>query len=116
MLLRPQIRPLLLPYSILCFYAVVCAGAEANCDHLDNKTVLGWVSQPEGRGTVDIMISCCFTIFLCSWYCVCVNVPAEDDTPWDSVRDKFSMCLVCALGPEFVLYISMGQWYSARQS
>ncbi|KAI9867921.1 MAG: hypothetical protein M1813_007743 [Trichoglossum hirsutum] len=124
MLLRRQNHLLLLLCSILCFYPAVYAGAEARFHPRGNSTapaggvqaVRGWVPQPNGRGSLDIVISCLSTIFLCSWYCVCPNVAAEGDTLWDNLRDKLSMCLLCALGPEFILYTSMGQWHSARQS
>ena len=123
MLLRRHIRLLLL-YSTFCFHPVICAGAEARSNPHNNPTTLasgdqavrGWVPQPNGRGSFDIIISCLSTIFLCSWYCVCPNVPAEGDTIWDSLRYKLSMCLMCVLGPEFTLYTCMRQWHSVRQS
>lgn len=56
------------------------------------------------------------TIALCSWTSLCLNVPAER---WKGKRylcQKFLMMLLGILGPEFVLQLSCGQWFSARRS
>lgn len=44
--------------------------AESNLAH-------GWVNEPNGRGTFEILQSCLVTTFLCSWSALFLNVPAE---------------------------------------
>jgi hypothetical protein len=112
----------LLLYHIIisCISLGVCAADKledisASSNNLDAKFV-GWTPPPTGRGTLDIIISCCFTIFLCCWYSVCINVAAEGDGWWEMFRDKLSICLLGILGPEFTLILSMGQYDSASES
>ena len=76
----------------------------------------GWTAQPNGRGTIDIIWSCVFTIFLCSWSVLCLNVPAETDTYFKINWRKFMLTGLCNMGPEFLLQLALGQWISARRS
>ncbi len=83
-----------------------------------NGTVLvaGWVRQPDGRGTLDILWSSVFTIFLCTWTVLCLNLPHRRDTEAQKFlrRAKWMFCGI--LGPELVLAVAIGQWASARRS
>lgn len=76
----------------------------------------GWVSGPDGRGTFDIISSCTFTIFVCSWSVLCLNVPAQNENQWKVLRRKCYLTGLGILGPEFLLQISLGQWIAARAS
>ena len=82
----------------------------------NNTLVVGWVDGPNGRGSLDIIWSCLVTIFLCSWYSLCMNASALDDSAFDQYRDKMAMTLLSFLGPEFILLIAMGQYSSAQCS
>lgn len=82
----------------------------------DGQVKRGWTSQPDGRGTIDIIWSCGFTMFLCSWSILCLNVAGPDDTPFRLFRRKIYLTALCFLGPEFILQIALGQWLSARHS
>lgn len=76
----------------------------------------GWTPQPNGRGTFDILWSCVFTIFLCSWSVLCLNVPALGESSWSLMRRKLYLTLLGIAGPEFTLMLALGQWASARRS
>ncbi|OAP62704.1 hypothetical protein AYL99_01931 [Fonsecaea erecta] len=78
-----------------------------------NTTIRGWVPQPNGRGTLDILVSCAVTIFLCGWSSICVNVPASDHSRWDLFWDKWHMFCLSMLGPEFVFMLALGQYMRA---
>ena len=39
-----------------------------------------WQESPNGRGTMDIIWSCLFTVFICVWTAVHLNVPAPTET------------------------------------
>jgi hypothetical protein len=81
-----------------------------------NDTINGWVSQTNGRGTLDIIWTCILTISLCCWTSVYVNVPAITDTRWDRFRDKFNLFGVGMLGPEILFMLAIGQLESTRRS
>ena len=76
----------------------------------------GWVSQPNGRGTIDILWDSLFTIFICSWSVLCLNVPAANESYWQILRRRFYLAGLAVLGPEFILQLAVGQYVSARQS
>ena len=76
----------------------------------------GWTPQPDGRGTMDIIWSCAFAMFLCSWAILCLNVPGPDDTSLGMFHRRLWLTALAFLGPEFILQIALGQWLSARRS
>ena len=76
----------------------------------------GWTSQPDGRGTLDILWNCGFTMFLCSWSILCLNVPGRDEERFQILWRKLSLAALGVLCPELVFEIAFGQWLSARQS
>jgi hypothetical protein len=76
----------------------------------------GWVSQPDGRGTIDILFSCLFTVFLCTWTSLHLNVPAPHETYWQQFRRKCRWTLQTIMGPEFVLGFASGQKVEAQRS
>ena len=80
------------------------------------EVIRGWVSQPNGRGTFDILWSCVATVFLCSWSVLCVNIPEKKDGRWTVASRKLGMAILGNIGPEFILQIALGQLISARQS
>ncbi|KAL1979410.1 hypothetical protein VTN96DRAFT_6053 [Rasamsonia emersonii] len=95
----------------------VTVNASAGAALVDDKVQRqGWTSQPNGRGTLDIIWSCAFTMFLCSWSILCLNVPGPDDTAFKVLRRKVYLTTLALLGPEFIFQIALAQWESARRS
>ncbi|KAL8834439.1 MAG: hypothetical protein Q9170_003735 [Blastenia crenularia] len=76
----------------------------------------GWVSQPDGRGTFDILWSCIFTIFLCTWVSLHLNVPAMQETYRHQFSRKLRWMLQAIMAPEFVLAFATGQKVEANRS
>ncbi|KAL8636860.1 MAG: hypothetical protein Q9228_005800 [Teloschistes exilis] len=76
----------------------------------------GWVSQPNGRGTFDILWSCLFTIFLCTWVSLHLNVPAAHENYWHQFCRKMRWMVQAIMAPEFVLAFATGQKVEARRS
>ncbi|KAL1960644.1 hypothetical protein VTO42DRAFT_7223 [Malbranchea cinnamomea] len=74
----------------------------------------GLTPQPDGRGTLDIIWSCGFTLVL--WSILCINVPAPGDSRLKIYARKFFLSLVCLIGPESIFQIAITQWESARRS
>lgn len=82
----------------------------------EQTLVWGWISQPDNRGTFDVAASCAITIFLCSWSCICVNIPSPTHGKRDLFWDKWYMFCLSILGPEFIFMLALGQHFSARAS
>lgn len=78
--------------------------------------VVGWVSGPNSRGTLDIVWGSLLTIFLCTWTALCLNIPHPDDSKMRILLRKTNWMLWGILGPELVLSVAIGQFASARRS
>ncbi|KAI1745580.1 hypothetical protein F4680DRAFT_107899 [Xylaria scruposa] len=76
----------------------------------------GWVSGPNTRGTVDIIYSSLSTIWLCTWTCLCLNVPDRNDSGWRFLLYKFRWQAFTIFFPEVLVATAAEQWISARQS
>ncbi|MCJ1276939.1 hypothetical protein MMC21_004747 [Puttea exsequens] len=76
----------------------------------------GWIPQPNGRGTVDILQSCALTIFLCAWSVLFLNIPAERESRFDFVKNKARWMAFVLFFPEVLTGIAAEQWRSACQS
>lgn len=93
-------------------------GSSINNDTLfdERTTVVGWVSGPNSRGTMDIVWSSLLTIFLCTWTALCLNLPHPKDSKLQILKRKTNWMLWGILGPELVLSVAIGQFASARRS
>ena len=76
----------------------------------------GWVSQPDGRGTLAILQSCLITLALCSWSVLFLNVPAERDGHLSFLMTKARWMLFTIFFPEMLTGVAAEQWRSACQS
>jgi hypothetical protein len=93
-------------------------GSLLNIAPLDERDalVVGWVSQPNVRGTIDIVWSSLFTIFLCTWTALCLNVPDRNENKLQMFKRRAKWMFWAIIGPELVLSVAIGQWASARRS
>ena len=83
---------------------------------MNNSVIYGWVSQPNGRGTLDIVWSCLSTIFFCSWSVLCLNIPAPGESESRQIARKLKWMILAIIFPELVLYAAYMQSISARRS
>jgi hypothetical protein len=90
-------------------------GGSGNGDSID-LLQYGWASQPNNRGTVDILWSCLFTVFLCTWVMLCLNLPSPHESYWSTFLRKLRWMVLAIMGPEFVLTFAYGQWAAAKAS
>ncbi|OCL02642.1 hypothetical protein AOQ84DRAFT_422230 [Glonium stellatum] len=77
---------------------------------------LGWVSSPDGRGTIDIIWSCILTTFLCVWTVLLLNVPPKDTSLWKFIRKKLKWMAIALFGPEWLTAFAGAQWSIARSA
>ncbi|MCJ1360312.1 MAG: hypothetical protein MMC33_010317 [Icmadophila ericetorum] len=80
------------------------------------STRCGWVSQGNGRGTLDIIFSCGSALFICLWLMLHLNVPALEDGWWQVCWRKARWLALGLLTPEVLLLLAVGQWTSAKRS
>jgi hypothetical protein len=85
---------------------------QSNATH----TQKGWVSQPNNRGTLDILWSSLITTFLCTWTVLCLNLPEPEEPKFRIFLRKLRWMALAIIGPEFVLAFAFGQWVAAKNS
>jgi hypothetical protein len=76
----------------------------------------GWVSSPNSRGTLDIIWSSLFTIFLSTWTALHLNVPSPYDGFLTIAFRKFKWMLLTALMPEMTVMFALAQWIQAKKT
>lgn len=80
--------------------------------------VHGWVSTDCGRGTIDVIWSCLFTIFICVWTTIHLPVPHYTGQ-WPLglrakiVRSKIVPALIALVAPEFLTITALFELYQA---
>lgn len=83
---------------------------------IDPQSANGWVSQPSGRGTLDILQSCIFTTTLCSWSALFLNIPGQYRRSLAFVLYKARWMIFAVGFPEVLTGMAAEQWRSACQS
>ncbi|KAI5810409.1 hypothetical protein BZA77DRAFT_271667, partial [Pyronema omphalodes] len=79
-----------------------------------NEIAPSWVAEPEERGTMSLLYSCTFTMFLCVYTAVHLNVPPPGEKKRYFYLRKTKWLLVALLAPEVVVYTAWSQWKEAR--
>ena len=94
-----------------------------------------WVSEPNGRGllkaslirrflgfctytsagTWKIIYSCCFTLSLCVYTAIHLNVGPAGESTYQWWRRKSKWVVIAILSPEIMLYTAGKQWFSASR-
>ncbi|PGH23957.1 hypothetical protein AJ80_02019 [Polytolypa hystricis UAMH7299] len=76
----------------------------------------GWVDSPNERGTLDILWSCFFTIFVCTWTALHLNLPAREESRWHVFWRKTKWMVLNVLFPEVVTAAAFAQRVAASES
>ncbi len=85
---------------------------------IDNSTLLhiapAWVSSPPVRGTSDILYTCLFTLSLCVWTSIHLDItPGRGE--WLYTSDRALHMFGAMVLPEFVLFTAFNEWFAVRQ-
>ena len=76
----------------------------------------GWVSQPDGRGTFDIIQNCLASILICSWSTLFLNLPGQGNRRLGFAKNKSRWMIFAIFFPEVITGVAAEQWRSASQS
>lgn len=77
------------------------------------EKVVGWTSSPTTRGTIDIIWSCLFVVFLFIWTTLYNNVPPIKKSPLWRLRNKALFMGVGLLVPEYMATIAFTELRTA---
>ncbi|KFX92859.1 hypothetical protein V497_08823 [Pseudogymnoascus sp. VKM F-4516 (FW-969)] len=78
-----------------------------------SDTLVGWTSSPNSRGTLDIIWSCVFVVFLSTWTTLHINVPPVKKSPLWRLKSKALLMCVGLLAPELVATIAFTELRTA---
>jgi hypothetical protein len=78
-----------------------------------NNTRVGWVNEPDGRGTMSTLVSCLSSLFLSSWAVMHLNIPAKTESKTRRLATYFYWCIYGIFGPELVIWTAWRQLLSA---
>ncbi|KAK8102165.1 hypothetical protein PG984_015311 [Apiospora sp. TS-2023a] len=76
--------------------------------------IVGYVNDPDGRGTPSLIISCLLTLVLCVWSALHLNVPSQHATRLDICLLNLRWVIAGLYSPELVVFAAWRQWSSAR--
>jgi hypothetical protein len=77
---------------------------------------VGWVPESSNdRGTRSLLYGCLFTLFICSWSAVHLNVPGPDDTAFSFFLRKVKWMGVAIFCPEVITTSAWSDWRNARR-
>lgn len=74
-----------------------------------------YVPNPPGRGTIGLLFSCIFTLFLCAWTAIHLNVYPAGKPCWRRLYRKFKRTACAIIAPEFVIGNALDQFATARR-
>ena len=79
-----------------------------------NTEYVGYVGDPNGRGTASLVISCLLTLILCVWSALHLNIPDQTETTFQCLMVNLRWILAGIYAPELVVFTAWRQWSSAR--
>ena len=83
-------------------------------DIRDSSKLVGFVGDPNGRGTASLVISCLLTLILCVWSALHLNVPHRGESRFQSLFVYARWILAGVYAPELVVFTAWRQWSSAK--
>lgn len=80
----------------------------------EDETFVGYQSDPDGRGTPGLIISCLLTLILCVWSALHLNVPRQGRGNRETLLLNILWITAGIYAPELVVFTAWRQWSSAR--
>ncbi|KIV84738.1 hypothetical protein PV11_00498 [Exophiala sideris] len=81
---------------------------------MDSNDTISWMSEPNVRGTFELLRSCLITLSLCVYTAVHLNVPSTT-TKGKLLVAQVKWILCGMFAPELVVFTAWSQWVSARE-
>jgi len=98
----------------LCLLSSVVATPVQNLTALNTAIAPLWVPEPQGRGTWSLLYSCVFTLIICVWTSIHLNVPPPGETQRAHWFRKLKWLMIALFAPEVVVYTAFQQWFAAK--
>ncbi|KIW23015.1 uncharacterized protein PV07_11249 [Cladophialophora immunda] len=90
------------------------AASSSNQTKSDTRYASHWVDEPDTRGTWSIIYSSLFTLSLCVYSAIHLNIPPHGEHPRRQFWRKAKWVFIAIVAPEFVLFCAWLQLHQAR--
>lgn len=98
-------------YILFLLFSIAPASIATNGTTTDT---VGWVGDPNGRGTLSLVISSLLTLGLCVWSAMHLNIPPRGETEAQIWIKNLKWGLVGVVAPELVVFAAWRQYNSAK--
>lgn len=75
---------------------------------------LGFVPEPDGRGTFGILWSSLAVLFLNTWTVLHLNIPNLNQSFWQGALHKLKWIAISTIAPEFISLMAADDYDSAK--
>ncbi|KAH7386956.1 hypothetical protein DE146DRAFT_188180 [Phaeosphaeria sp. MPI-PUGE-AT-0046c] len=72
-----------------------------------NSTTVGWMPEPQGRGTIGLVWSCLATIFICIWSALHLHLPSRGDGALARAFEQAGYVILGLFAPEWLTYLAL---------
>jgi hypothetical protein len=110
---------MLMCVALLIYFGRINPSSAAPVAVQNNTALFGekaspaWQPDPPGRGTWSLLYSCIFTLALCIWNAIHLNVPTLNESSLVGLRRKIKWVLIALFAPEIVVFVAFQQWLTA---
>jgi hypothetical protein len=98
----------------LFIQASTAAPVDTSTNSTQSAAFVGYVSEPNVRGTTSLVLYCLLTLVLCVWSALHLNVPQEDASRLQHLFCNIRWIITGVYAPELVVFTAWRQWASAR--
>lgn len=100
--------------ALLLVLFSICVPPTTTAPVGDVQHTVGWVSDPMGRGTSGLLLSCLLTLGLCVWSAMHLNIPQKHESTLQYWLRNAKWVSLGVLIPELVVLSAWRQWLSAK--
>lgn len=94
---------------------VSLAAPTQNLTALNTEIAPAWVQAPDGRGTWSLLYSCVFTLSLCVWTAIHLNLPKHGERETEHLLRKSAWVILAIFAPELGVFTAFQQVSWARR-
>ena len=95
--------------------SVGLAAPTQNLTAINTQYAPAWVPEPSGRGTWSLLYSCLFTLGLCVYTAIHVNIPARGEHSSRQWLRRMKWAFAAVFAPELGVFTAWQQWCWARR-
>jgi hypothetical protein len=80
-----------------------------------NSTTVGWMPEPQVRGTIGLVWSCLATVFICTGSALHFNLPGQRQTAPNRAKEQLVFVVAGLLAPEGLTWLAIAELVQAWQ-